>query len=215
MLGATRESARIGHNGCVCCETRVARACVPGPDFHAACCTPRGPPARGGVTWRQRTARAAWRTTVCALRVALRAATRLAGQRAHDGQRRHVERHARALHQLGLVQLGAAAHHVARPARRLHDDCAAGKSGHASRRRSAVCHAARLQSRAWAAAGRAQRSSSSWRSTSPMIWPTLWSALRSSSVLSNSLRLFLTSSRRARTRASSSCAARRRVSSSN
>lgn len=51
----------------------------------------------------------------------------------------------------------------------------------------------------------AHRSSSSWRSTSPMICPMLCSALRSSSVLSNCFLVSFTSSRSLRTLASSSC----------
>ena len=50
------------------------------------------------------------------------AASHLARQRAHDGQRRHVQRDARALRQLALLQLGAAADDVARAARRLDDE---------------------------------------------------------------------------------------------
>ena len=40
----------------------------------------------------------------------------------HDGKRGHIQSNAGTLLQLGLVQLGAATHHVPRPRRRLDDE---------------------------------------------------------------------------------------------
>eukprot|EP00962_Isochrysis_galbana_P039341 scaffold14078_cov147-Isochrysis_galbana.AAC.2 len=45
----------------------------------------------------------------------------LSRQRAHDGERGHVQRHPCPLHQLLLVQFGPATHHVPRPGRGLHN----------------------------------------------------------------------------------------------
>jgi hypothetical protein len=150
----------------------------------------------------------------------------LAREEAHDGQRRHVQRHAGARDELGLVHLVAAAHHVAWPAAGLDDVWGGGSPGGGGRRGRwlvgggdnttrggpAAClgtqgppptrpRSAR-RSRGCGVPGRRpdlQRSSSSCLRTSPMIWPTLCRAFRSSSVLSYSFFCTLTDSRRLRT----------------
>ncbi len=51
----------------------------------------------------------------------------LAGQEAHDSERRHVQGNARARYELALIYFAPTAHHISRPAARLHYDCVRGK----------------------------------------------------------------------------------------